>query len=142
MTTLLDKTDIYIAGYFNALIDTHPELYRLGELRDEECWFQMYKMCCVNDGPLDDYIGLFSGDDKSILLFNTQVIMSNYLKGMGVMGEMAPIGYAEVQYSMDIKSMCIQPCKTSPKIGRSWWKQLGYNSPCSCACKADQMRRY
>ena len=32
--------------------------------------------------------------------------------------------------------VCKTPCERSPKIGRSWWKLLGYNSPCSCAEKA------
>lgn len=27
---------------------------------------------------------------------------------------------------------CNRKCKSSPKIGRSWWKQYGYDSPCMC----------
>jgi hypothetical protein len=27
---------------------------------------------------------------------------------------------------------CNGKCESSPKIGRSWWKQFGYNSPCQC----------
>ena len=29
--------------------------------------------------------------------------------------------------------MCAVPCERKPKIGRSWWKSLGYCSDCSCA---------
>jgi hypothetical protein len=28
---------------------------------------------------------------------------------------------------------CFVPCEPSPKIGKSWWKCLGYNSDCGCA---------
>ena len=31
---------------------------------------------------------------------------------------------------------CLTPCKTRPMMGRSWWKCLGYDSPCSCAYEA------
>ena len=27
---------------------------------------------------------------------------------------------------------CNGKCESSPKLGSSWWKQLGYNSPCLC----------
>ena len=27
---------------------------------------------------------------------------------------------------------CDRKCESSPKIGRSWWKQYGYNSACLC----------
>ena len=27
---------------------------------------------------------------------------------------------------------CNKKCESSPKLGSSWWKQLGYNSPCLC----------
>jgi len=27
---------------------------------------------------------------------------------------------------------CKKPCIPRPMIGRSWWKCLGYNSPCKC----------
>lgn len=36
------------------------------------------------------------------------------------------------------RSKCLTPCKTSPKMGRSWYKCLGYDSPCSCAYEAQQ----
>ena len=28
---------------------------------------------------------------------------------------------------------CDPPCETRPMMGRSWWKSLGYGSPCLCA---------
>ena len=28
---------------------------------------------------------------------------------------------------------CPKKCETRPMMGQSWWKQMGYNSPCSCA---------
>jgi hypothetical protein len=30
-------------------------------------------------------------------------------------------------------NMCNVPCERSPKLGSSWWKNLGYDSPCGCA---------
>jgi len=33
---------------------------------------------------------------------------------------------------------CKPPCVPRPMIGRSWWKCLGYNTPCSCAYKKKQ----
>jgi hypothetical protein len=30
-------------------------------------------------------------------------------------------------------NMCKIPCERSPKLGSSWWKNLGYDSPCGCA---------
>ena len=35
-----------------------------------------------------------------------------------------------------IKMPCNPPCEKKMMIGRSWWKQMGYNSPCGC-CLAD-----
>jgi hypothetical protein len=35
-----------------------------------------------------------------------------------------------------IKMPCNPPCEKKMMIGRSWWKQMGYNSPCQC-CFAD-----
>ena len=31
------------------------------------------------------------------------------------------------------KTPCNPPCTPREMIGRSWWKNLGYNSPCGCA---------
>lgn len=28
---------------------------------------------------------------------------------------------------------CKPPCKPRVMLGASWWKRLGYNSPCLCA---------
>lgn len=28
---------------------------------------------------------------------------------------------------------CDPPCKPRPMLGMSWWKNLGFNSPCDCA---------
>lgn len=40
---------------------------------------------------------------------------------------------------------CITPCVSSPMMGLSWWKKLGFGSPCECACEAqkeNQRNRY
>ena len=31
------------------------------------------------------------------------------------------------------------PCEPRQMIGKSWWKQVGYNTPCSCAVQAGIM---
>ena len=31
---------------------------------------------------------------------------------------------------------CNPPCEKRSMLGRSWWKNQGYNSPCGCAVKA------
>jgi len=36
----------------------------------------------------------------------------------------------------EIITKCKTPCKKRPMMGRSWYKQFGYNSPCSCAHEA------
>lgn len=41
-----------------------------------------------------------------------------------------------LEASKQNRIICETPCKRRPMIGRSWWKLLGYNSPCSCAEKA------
>ena len=33
----------------------------------------------------------------------------------------------------EIIRKCETPCETRPMMGRSWYKQFGYHSPCSCA---------
>tara|TARA_R110002126_G_scaffold106801_4_gene241959 strand:- start:2302 stop:2766 length:465 start_codon:yes stop_codon:yes gene_type:complete len=154
MTLLLKKSDIYIAGYINALIDTQHRLYRLGEARDNEDWEVLYHLVCSpanGRNPLTDYIIDWDEEeeeeviDKTILEFNTRVVMSRYVNAMGGMGDVDFRFYAEVQHGIDSSTLedeCAVLCKTSPKIGRTWWKQLGYCSPCSCAIKADQLRRY
>ena len=44
-------------------------------------------------------------------------------------GEILPT----IDVSYNFKFMdCNGKCESSPKIGKSWWKQFGYNSPCMC----------
>jgi hypothetical protein len=38
-----------------------------------------------------------------------------------------------VEYDGIRMRQCLIPCKTSPKMGKSWWKGFGYDSPCACA---------
>jgi hypothetical protein len=38
----------------------------------------------------------------------------------------------------EIITKCKTPCEKRPMMGRSWWKQFGYNSPCSCAHEAHE----
>lgn len=38
-----------------------------------------------------------------------------------------------VEYDGIKMRKCAIPCLTSPKMGKSWWKGFGYDSPCSCA---------
>ena len=150
MTLLLKKSDVYIAGYINALIDTQHRLYRLGEARDNEDWVVLYHLVCSpanGRNPLMDYIIDWEEEviDRNIVEYNSKVLMSRYIKAMGGMGDVDCRFYALVQHGIDSSALddeCATPCKTSPKIGMSWWKQLGYCSPCSCAIKADQLRRY
>ena len=35
---------------------------------------------------------------------------------------------------------CNPPCEKRPMIGTSWWKLMGYNSPCGC-CLAEKKKR-
>lgn len=32
-----------------------------------------------------------------------------------------------------MSGMCEPPCKPRSMMGTSWWKNLGYNTPCGCA---------
>ena len=32
-----------------------------------------------------------------------------------------------------MSGMCEPPCEPRSMLGRSWWKNLGYNTPCKCA---------
>ena len=32
------------------------------------------------------------------------------------------------------------PCEKRQMIGKSWWKEVGYNTPCSCAIEAGVMK--
>ena len=32
-----------------------------------------------------------------------------------------------------MNQLCNPPCEPRPMLGRSWWKNLGYNRPCDCA---------
>jgi hypothetical protein len=42
-----------------------------------------------------------------------------------------------VEYNGKKMKKCLTPCKTYPMMGRSWYKCLGYGSPCSCAYEAN-----
>lgn len=42
----------------------------------------------------------------------------------------------ELKQELEDDTPCNPPCKTRPMIGRSWWKNQGYNSPCGCAVNA------
>ena len=39
----------------------------------------------------------------------------------------------------EIITKCKTPCEKRPMMGRSWYKQFGYNSPCSCAHEAHEV---
>ena len=39
----------------------------------------------------------------------------------------------------DIVNLCEKDCEKRDYIGRSWYKCLGYDSPCSCAYKAQYL---
>ena len=43
-------------------------------------------------------------------------------------------------HEQSIRSKCLTPCKTRPMMGRSWWKCLGSDSPCSCAYEAKKCK--
>jgi hypothetical protein len=38
--------------------------------------------------------------------------------------------------TIEMNIPCEPPCEKRPMIGRSWWKQFGYNTACGCAYKA------
>ena len=41
--------------------------------------------------------------------------------------------YAKEFNKKHSKKPCDTPCEKKPMMGRSWWKSLGYGTPCLCA---------
>ena len=60
---------------------------------------------------------------------------TNYDDDEGDYRETTVIEWLAAQES---KKYCPPPCETRQMCGRSWWKSVGYNSPCRCAHTASK----
>tara|TARA_R110001632_G_scaffold134513_1_gene250112 strand:- start:208 stop:642 length:435 start_codon:yes stop_codon:yes gene_type:complete len=136
--TFAENDDDYVMGYINALLDTQSSLDDLAMCRQEGQWFKMYEMARNNEGDFADFLGIDKMGDE--LRFELEAVMLRYFMSMMIVKELTVSEFADIVHSVENLELCESQCEKRGMIGRSWWKRLGYNSPCSCAYMGDMLR--
>jgi len=139
MTFFANKSDDYLMGYINALLDTQENLKGLWLCRDNGEWYKMYEMARNNEGDFADFLG-FTEKGELGLKWELEALMLRYFMAMMIVKELTVDEFADVVHSVENLELCESQCERRGMIGRSWWKRLGYNSACSCAFNDDMLR--
>jgi len=92
---------------------------------------------------VNQYFGSAEGEEEALLDESTTDIgieEGTSLEGFSGVDSVvveAPLGHGVAQWYAEgdaaDKTRCNPPCTPRDMIGQSWWKKLGYNTPCGCA---------
>jgi hypothetical protein len=81
--TFADKSDIYVMGYINALLDTQPALIEIAETRSNQDWSYMYELAIDNTGGFVDFLPI---TERGLLglRWELEALMERYFRALGV----------------------------------------------------------
>ena len=82
MACFTDKSDDYVMGYINALLDTQPALIKIAEARDKKQAEYVEKLVVNNTGGILCYLAVFTQFNSP---YAVEELLQRYFTAMGMM---------------------------------------------------------